>query len=229
MKTKKHACEVCNKRFMKPHEVTNHMVTHTGLKPYQCNICHKMYAHRQSLNRHYDMIHCISYDCYTCGKPHMSRRALNVHVQNTHQQRLYDCPICDPPKYFITRTHFKKHLDRHMCSGCCQWFPSKELKKHMLICHPSGLFHCDICNNSYVSKIGLKKHFHKIHYASENCEELPIPYHSLVGTEQIEDLMEIIDPSIFEHPMPELDHVEEEVMTDADPSAPPNSPVLLSL
>lgn len=46
------SCEVCGKRFSQKSTVKRHMSVHTGAKPFQCATCGKGFANRGNLNAH---------------------------------------------------------------------------------------------------------------------------------------------------------------------------------
>ncbi|KAI8885609.1 hypothetical protein K501DRAFT_165676, partial [Backusella circina FSU 941] len=45
-------CEICNKCFGRPQEVTRHQVCHTREKKFGCSTCDKKFARRDALLRH---------------------------------------------------------------------------------------------------------------------------------------------------------------------------------
>ncbi|CAH1778325.1 unnamed protein product [Owenia fusiformis] len=47
-----HQCEVCLKIFTTKYTMKRHMNTHTGNKPYACNLCPMRFAHTGSLSFH---------------------------------------------------------------------------------------------------------------------------------------------------------------------------------
>lgn len=51
---KKHVCKICNKRFTRPSSVQTHLYSHTGEKPFACNIesCGRRFSVMSNLRRH---------------------------------------------------------------------------------------------------------------------------------------------------------------------------------
>lgn len=51
---KKHKCKVCDKRFTRPSSLQTHMYSHTGEKPYACEVegCGKHFSVVSNLRRH---------------------------------------------------------------------------------------------------------------------------------------------------------------------------------
>jgi hypothetical protein len=49
---KPYACDVCNKQFSAPSTLTQHKRTHTGEKPYECDVCNKRFLQSGHLATH---------------------------------------------------------------------------------------------------------------------------------------------------------------------------------
>ncbi|CAL6351285.1 unnamed protein product [Bathycoccus prasinos] len=51
-RTHQHECNVCEKVFRYPSQLTRHMRTHTKELQYKCDVCEKRYRYAQSLRYH---------------------------------------------------------------------------------------------------------------------------------------------------------------------------------
>lgn len=56
-RTKKCVCHVCNKGFYDNHQLSSHMRTHSGEKPFKCQECDKAYVQKADLRHHFQSIH----------------------------------------------------------------------------------------------------------------------------------------------------------------------------
>ncbi|CAG8573490.1 10962_t:CDS:1, partial [Acaulospora colombiana] len=51
---KRYKCEICQKRFTRPSSLTTHSYTHTGEKPFKCQVegCGRPFSVMSNLRRH---------------------------------------------------------------------------------------------------------------------------------------------------------------------------------
>ena len=54
-----HKCPQCPKSFFTKQELASHIRTHTGEKPFRCEICFKFFARVYHLKRHRDTVHSV--------------------------------------------------------------------------------------------------------------------------------------------------------------------------
>ena len=80
-----HECDVCEKVFAKPSDLTRHMRTHTKEKPYECDVCEKRFTLAGNLQTHM-RTHTKEkpYECDVCEKRFRTSSHLKRHVRNVH-------------------------------------------------------------------------------------------------------------------------------------------------
>ena len=78
-------CDVCEKVFAKPSDLTRHMRTHTKEKPYECDVCEKRFTLAGSLKSHM-RIHTNEkpYECDVCEKRYRHANTLKYHMRTQH-------------------------------------------------------------------------------------------------------------------------------------------------
>uniref|UniRef100_A0A182WHD4 C2H2-type domain-containing protein n=1 Tax=Anopheles minimus TaxID=112268 RepID=A0A182WHD4_9DIPT len=91
---RQYVCEVCMAAFRRPATLSQHMISHVGIKPHRCNICNKTYSSKQSYNSHMKL-HSNAvrlFNCDNCKEAFNRYATLKRHqtmmhgVQNFHLQ-----------------------------------------------------------------------------------------------------------------------------------------------
>lgn len=106
-------CTKCNKFFSTPHGLEVHVRrSHSGSRPYACEICNKTFGHAVSLDQH-RIVHTQerSFECKQCGKCFKRSSTLSTHLLIHSDTRPYPCPYCG--KRFHQKSDMKKHTYIH--------------------------------------------------------------------------------------------------------------------
>ncbi len=121
-------CDVCGKQFQKSHSFKNHILIHSGEKPYKCDVCGKQFRLSQHLKLH-EMIHST--------------------------ERPHKCDVCD--MQFRLPQYSKEHKVMHsrgikpcMCDVCGQKFRlPRFLKAHKKVHVGERPYKCDVCGKQF--------------------------------------------------------------------------------
>ncbi|KAI4579928.1 hypothetical protein MJT46_001296 [Ovis ammon polii x Ovis aries] len=106
-------CIKCSKVFSTPHGLEVHVRrSHSGTRPFACEICGKTFGHAVSLEQH-KAVHSQerSFDCKICGKSFKRSSTLSTHLLIHSDTRPYPCQYCG--KRFHQKSDMKKHTFIH--------------------------------------------------------------------------------------------------------------------
>ncbi|XP_053291469.1 zinc finger and BTB domain-containing protein 40 [Pleuronectes platessa] len=160
-----HKCPTCNKVFTSAVLLEKHKVTHTGAKPFSCDLCNKSYQQLSGLWYHNRTNHP------------------DVFANHTRQLKtLVQCDVCF--KFFPSATSVAKHqASEHQGSAAsalqCPYCPAvlgreEELQEHIGTQHisqSSEVFSCPLCALVCISQRELQEHLVSSHMETQEEQE----------------------------------------------------------
>ena len=108
----KHVCSVCDKRFLRPSHLEEHMARHNPVGQHPCMYCPKRCATKQDLDRHLASHKGENkHTCELCFKSFVHRSTYTVHVRKHLGQKPYICKPCN--KNFLQFKSLRQHQKMH--------------------------------------------------------------------------------------------------------------------
>ncbi|XP_030279981.1 zinc finger protein 64 [Sparus aurata] len=174
--SKRHTCCFSGCTFKTQYgqkDMERHLKTHTGEKPFECELCHKRFSRRDKLN-----VHSRS---HTGEKPHKCKHcpyaaadssSLKKHLRIHYDERPFKCQIC--PYASRNSSQLIVHLRSHtgdapfQCQQCDAKFKiNSDLKRHIRIHSGEKPYKCELCDYRCAMKGNLKSH-NRIKHSTEN-------------------------------------------------------------
>ncbi|XP_045188713.2 zinc finger and BTB domain-containing protein 24-like [Mercenaria mercenaria] len=159
-------CAECGKTFKQKGNLKTHIRLHIAGTPYHCpeEGCDKSYRSNESLRRHLLTHQGIKpFQCDICEQRFSSNVALTEHRSRHLDERPYQCPHCQ--KCFRQISCFRRHVVIHTgdlpysCTICQKRFAQTAyLKSHMKVHTGEKPFQCTVCFKRFAHQSDVKRH-----------------------------------------------------------------------
>jgi KRAB domain-containing zinc finger protein len=177
-RVQRYECKECGKCFAQQRNLTRHMVTHTGEKPYKCMKCLRNFSQSSSMQLHMRKFHTGNpadesrlyakrekkkHECADCGKIFFHLGGYKAHLLVHTGEKPFSCDECG--KTFARRGTLDDHMRVHTgekpfpCPVCGKAFArSTDRAIHVRIHTGEKPYKCVICDRAFTQSVSLRTH-----------------------------------------------------------------------
>ena len=161
----RHLCFVCNKAFRHTGHLKEHMLKHTGERPYTCADCGSRLRTCGDLKRHMVLSHTKekNHICTVCGKAFALADHLRVHMRIHSGEKPYYCETCGRAyrTWGILAQHRLVHRPEKafLCITCGKQYRTHVLLwRHKMIHSGEQRYECSVCGMKFNQSFSKKRH-----------------------------------------------------------------------
>jgi uncharacterized Zn-finger protein len=165
----KYRCSFCKKQFVNKTHLTQHLMTHTGERPFVCHVCGVAFSRCSNLTRH-SFHHTreesrelkrgrhksdvTAFECATCLKIFKRKSYLVEHLMSHTGEKPFKCEVCGVN--FRRHSNLVRHIKSHSESD---YLTGQHLQRGRRRSKDNRIkYNCDVCSKTFRVGSHLKMH-----------------------------------------------------------------------
>ena len=108
-------CQICQRSFNEKGNLKAHLKYHSEIRPFKCPLCEKSYKSNKHLKDHIKIEHykIKNYHCEFCNKNFGRITTLKTHIKTHTKEKIFKCEFEGCGKCFSLKANMKKHYANH--------------------------------------------------------------------------------------------------------------------